>query len=94
MELKNKRTMYDVTNVDTVVKLSGSFTYTMDDRISDFNGNFSELNDSAFVGGFSFSEREGDLVNKNTNSVKKALQENCDQLLDDTIDLIKVEMKK
>lgn len=94
MVLSNKRVVYDVVDDGVKIKLTGSFTYTDDGRITEFGGNFMSTSGEEFLGGFSYTEREGNLVNKSTNSVKLEQQDDCDQALDNVIDMIKTEMTK
>lgn len=92
MTLTNKRETYDVSNSSSTLKLTGSFTYTLDKLITNFNGVFYKLDDT-YTGSFSYYEVNDNTSNKSVNSFPIELQDAGCTLVDETIKAIKLELK-
>lgn len=94
MTLSNKRETYDIVNSSNTLKLVGTFTYTLEKTITNFNGNFF-ISETIPAGNFNYGENvfgEDETANKTINSFPISLQDEGCKLLDETIKLIKSEL--
>lgn len=94
MNITNKRTVCDVTHEGTSVKLSGSFTYTENKLITGFSGSFYKKEDSTFVGNFNYTEIDAATIDKSVNSMLMEHEDECMDLIDTVVGLIKAELGK
>ena len=90
MELTNKRVFYSVKNEDEFLKLDGEVQINNDTVLSNFSGSLTTL-DGTPSGGFNYSEFDG-LINKGVNSYPEELKDKGMNLLDATVDAIKLEL--
>ena len=61
MELKNKRISYDVTNTSSILNLRGNLNI-VDDKITEFSGNFYSIEGDESYGSFYYNENSDDTV--------------------------------
>lgn len=93
LELSNKKEIYDVTNQDESMKLSGNVTYTSDKRITDANFNVYDLQD-LYYGNISYTELLGDTVNLSLNNVPETMVDKVADFINKTITSIKEQLEK
>lgn len=93
IQLTNKREQYDVTNEDSNLKLQGTFVYSDDKRVTDFNGWFYSLEGES-KGNFYYLETDVDTINKSINDFPKEMGDKGCELLDATVAAIKAELNK
>lgn len=84
MEVFNKRTICNVKNSDSNLKLDGEAQVDESKKVTTFMGTFYTPEDE-YAGTFTYSEREGDVVDKSVNSFPTNLQNKGIELLDATV---------
>lgn len=92
VQLTNKREIYDVTNQNSTMKLSGQCTYTDDGRIIDSYFNVYDLQEVSY-GNVNYSEMLDDTVNVQYNTVPKTMIESVTDFVNETIESIKTSSK-
>lgn len=92
VQLTNKREIYDVTNQNSTMKLSGQCTYTDDRRIIDSYFNVYDLQEVSY-GNVNYSEMLDDTVNVQYNTVPKTMIESVTDFVNETIESIKTQVK-
>lgn len=92
VQLTNQREIYDVTNQNSTMKLSGQCTYTDDGRIIDSYFNVYDLQEVSY-GNVNYSEMLDDTVNVQYNTVPKTMIESVTDFVNETIESIKTQVK-
>lgn len=86
--LTNKQTNYSIENVGETLKVTGTVSFTEDNRIVSLNGTFQTL-EGAYVGNFYYNENENGKSNRSVSDVDTDKYEDADKLLDGTIKELK-----
>ena len=91
MELTNKKEIYSVANTGTALKLSGEITIMENSDIASFNGHFTTL-EGAMAGSFNYRETNN-VVDKNIYGIVLASKVEASELIDITVDEIKLQLQ-
>lgn len=86
--LTNKQTNYSFENIGETLKVTGTVSFTEDNRIATLNGSFQTL-EGAYVGNFYYNENENGKSNRSVSDVDTDKYEAADKLLDNTIKELK-----
>lgn len=68
IELSDKKEVYSIKNSGEKVKVSGRITVEGDNRVSEFSGQFSDL-EGTWLGNFYYAESAEGKINQNVNEV-------------------------
>jgi hypothetical protein len=68
IELSDKRELYSITNSGETLKISGRITAEGDTRISEFTGQFADL-EGTWLGNFYYAESTEGKINQNVSEI-------------------------
>lgn len=88
MELFNKRTLFNVKNQDSNLKLDGEIQMSESGIVTSFHGTLYTLEDE-YSGSFSLNEREGDIMDISINGYSISQGDKGYSLIEATVEAVK-----
>ena len=93
MELTNKRTQYTVTETGNDFKLQGELSVNETQNTFTLNGSFQNV-DGSYLGTYSYSQRAGEIIDKNISGIRKQQFAAVEAFLDGVIAAIIDELEQ
>lgn len=92
MKLSNKQINYNCVNDNGTIKLSGSVYLNADNLITQFSGNFTNIETEDYCGDFYYNETVDNKINRATNNIPSDLLDMAGDFLLETVAEIKKEV--
>ena len=92
MKLSNKQVNYNCVNDNGTIKLSGSVYLNADNLITQFSGNFTNMETEDYCGDFYYNETVHNKINRATNNIPSDLLDMAGDFLLETVAEIKKEV--
>lgn len=92
MKLSNKQVNYNCVNDNGTIKLSGAVYLNADNIITQFSGNFTNIETGDYCGDFYYNETADNKINRATNNIPSDLLDMAGDFLLETVAEIKKEV--